>query len=97
MVQQQQLARAHAENLAREFAANAAAGTADEHHLSGQIPLQQVDMRRHRFAAQQVFDVEFLEILHRHLAAGEIGHARDGAQMDGDPFERADDFIAPHA
>ena len=76
VVQQQQLARPLANDLAAQFAADAAARPGDQHHLVGDAAVRNGRLRCHRVASEQVFNVEFGEVAQADATAGQIGHAR---------------------
>jgi hypothetical protein len=72
VVQQQQLAWRLQQDLPAQLTADAAARPRHQHHFARQIARQQGGVGRHRVAPEQILDIEFLEVLHRHPAAGQV-------------------------
>ena len=78
---QHQGRRLELHDLAAQFAADRTAGARHQHDLAANITVQQVVVRRHRIAAQQILDIELVQVAHPHLALGQIGQARQGAHV----------------
>ena len=91
---QHQLGRAFQQYLATQLAANAAAGTGHQHDFTRQIARQQRRVWRHRGAAEQILNIEFLKILNCDPARGQIHHARQGADMHGQLTQLLNDRVA---
>ena len=97
VVEQHQLARTLQHDAAAQLRANAAARAGDQHHLTSQIARQQLGLRRHGFAPEQVFNIKLAKILHRDPSRGQIGHAGQGAHVHRQRVERLDNGQAPLA
>ena len=95
MVEQNQCVGMLGKDLARQFAADAAACAGDHDDSAGNVLGQQVRTRGHRVAPEQVFNVQLPKILHLDAPAGQILHARQRAHMDRQGFERINDGLAP--
>ena len=91
------MARALQHDAAAQLRANAAARAGDQHHLTSQIARQQLGLRRHGFAPEQVFNIKLAKILHRDPSGGQIGHAGQGAHVHRQRVERLDNGQAPLA
>ncbi|MNO46132.1 hypothetical protein D3C76_364150 [compost metagenome] len=97
VLEQQQGAWRLPEDLAAQFGADRAAGTGHHHRLVDDAVLQQVALRRHRVAAQQVGDVHFLDVVHLDPAAGQVHEARHTAHMQRVAFQQVENFAAAAA
>ena len=94
MFDKNQATRLLPDDLPAKFAAYAATGTGDQHHPVRQIAREQGPVGGHRLPAQQVFGVEFLEILNGNLTRGQVDHGWQGSHMNGQASELRDDPVA---
>ncbi len=94
VLQQQQLARMLLQNLSTQFAANAAARPGHQHRFAFYATGQQVCLQNHRIAAKQVVKVEFVHVLHRHFAAGQVRQRGQGAGVHMQRTQGVDDLVA---
>ena len=80
VVEQDQLARAHARDLAAELGADRAAGAGHEHDPPGQVAADAVEVHPHRLAPEHVLDLD-LAHLAQQPAAGlqQLEHGRHRA------------------
>ena len=97
VIDQQQLCGTQLRQLAAQLAANAAARTGDQHHLACDVMLHQGQVGGDGRTPQQVFNVQVLKVGHRHLAAGQVGQAGQGADAHGQGAQAFDDLLAPLA
>ena len=97
MIEQQKLARALCRNLPTQLTADAATRPGYQHHFPRQVAGQQIGVGWHRIATQQVFNLQFLEILHRHAPTGQVGPIRQSADVHRHGTQALDDLLAARA
>ena len=76
--------------LAGELGADRASGAGDHHHLALHMPGQQLKLRRHRIAAEQILDLDRPEVAYLHVAGGDLVERREGLHHHGEGLERLD-------
>ena len=64
VVEQHQLARADARDLAAQLGADRAAGAGDEHDAAGEVAADAVELHPHRLAAEHVLDLDLAHLAH---------------------------------
>ncbi|MCY1231659.1 hypothetical protein D9M72_441170 [compost metagenome] len=78
---EQQRGRRQLNDLPAQLTANGATGPRDQHHLTTDVLVQQVGYRLDRIPPQQIFDVDFNQIIDLHLAVGQIEQPREHPYM----------------
>ena len=94
LLQQQQHARLPLQDLAAKLAADGAAGARDHHRPGAQVACEQGLVRLDRVAAQQVFDVQVVQVAGVHAAPHQVGHAGQGAHVHRMGAQQFDDLLA---
>lgn len=94
VVHQQQLPGLLAHDLPAQFAADAAARPGDQHHRALQVAAEQARVRGHGLTAQQVLDLQLLEVGDGDAPAGQVRQARQGADAHRQVPHAFDDLAA---
>ena len=81
------------EDLATKLPTDASPCASHQHNPSHLVAREQCPVWWHRFATQQILDVQFLKILDGHLARGQIDHRWQGAHMYRQRAEARDDRL----
>src|SRR5690606_12622089 len=74
--------------------ADRTAGTGYHHRLSTDAPLKQRPVRWYRVTPKQVSHVHFLQVIHLHLATGQIHDPGNGPHMHTVPLQSRQNLLA---
>ncbi|MCY1445060.1 hypothetical protein D9M71_615630 [compost metagenome] len=80
-----------------QFRTNRTAGASYQHGLRDDAALQQIGLGWHRIAAQEIGDVNLLNIVHLDLTASQVHEAGDTAHMQWIAFKEIENFTATGA
>ncbi|MNN64219.1 hypothetical protein D3C81_1796500 [compost metagenome] len=81
MVKQQQRGGTQGKNLSAKLSTDRTTGTGHHDHLAFDATFQQIRLRRHRIASEQIGDIHFLDVLDLHPTAGQVSEVRNAANM----------------
>jgi hypothetical protein len=94
-IEQHQPARAQFDDLPAQLRADRATGTGDHHRLAADAGVEQIEVRRHGFAAQQVGHIDIADVIEAGLAGQQIADIRHRLQTYRLVAEAVDDLLAP--
>ena len=91
---QHQFGRPGVDNLTAQLAADGATCARHQHHLVANTEIHQLLNRLDRVSAEQVGNIDFLQIVHFDLAAGNVHDPRDTAHMNLEAGQAEEDLLS---